>query len=213
LALEPRAKHVGRTSVDVRDRILRGADRLFCRRGVKNVGIDAILIECGVAKATLYRYFHSKDKLVLALLEKREKEWGEQWLNSCVVSGMDPASTLLAMFDAYDKWFRSGRYTGGLFTRIIIETQPGTTLHRAAVQGLAYGVTHIAEIAYKAGLHDPQRFARVWQLLVEGAVIAVYAGNKAAALEAKHAAALLLKSWEKATQSANARNPNPIAPK
>jgi len=49
-----------------RERILASAYELFSRRGVRAVGIDEVIEGAGVAKATLYRHFRSKDELVLA---------------------------------------------------------------------------------------------------------------------------------------------------
>ena len=65
---------------DARERILRTAYRLFSQRGVRAVGIDSIIAEAGVAKATLYRHFRSKEELVLAALERREDLWTRGWL-------------------------------------------------------------------------------------------------------------------------------------
>src|SRR5215212_3698030 len=60
---------------DARSRILEAAYELFSRRGIRAVGIDAIIRESGVARMTLYRHFKSKDELVLAYLELREARW------------------------------------------------------------------------------------------------------------------------------------------
>jgi AcrR family transcriptional regulator len=48
---------------------------MFSRRGIRAVGIDEITDTAGVAKATLYRHFPSKDDLILALLQRREDVW------------------------------------------------------------------------------------------------------------------------------------------
>ena len=42
---------------------------LFSQRGIQAVGVDELIEKAGVAKATLYRHFPSKDDLVLAFLE------------------------------------------------------------------------------------------------------------------------------------------------
>jgi AcrR family transcriptional regulator len=55
----------------VRERILAGVDRLFYAQGIKSVGVDAIAAELGISKKTLYRYFPSKDDLVIGYLRGR----------------------------------------------------------------------------------------------------------------------------------------------
>jgi AcrR family transcriptional regulator len=55
--------------MDTRDRILKGAMKLFTSLGFSNVSTEQIARECGVGKATLYRYFPSKDALLLCCVE------------------------------------------------------------------------------------------------------------------------------------------------
>lgn len=54
------------------DRLLATASDLFAREGIRSVGIDRVLAEAGVAKATLYGSFGSKEALVVATLERRD---------------------------------------------------------------------------------------------------------------------------------------------
>src|SRR5256886_11944205 len=55
--------------ISARDRLLAAADELFYAEGVHVVGIDRIVERAGVAKASLYSTFGSKDELVRAYLE------------------------------------------------------------------------------------------------------------------------------------------------
>lgn len=66
MSTEPIAPPAG-----VRSRLLEAADRLFYAEGIHAVGIDRVLAEAGVAKASLYRHFGSKDDLVVAYLDAR----------------------------------------------------------------------------------------------------------------------------------------------
>ena len=52
-----------------RQRIVDTAYQLFARRGIRDVGVNELISSAGVAKATFYRHFASKDELVLAFLE------------------------------------------------------------------------------------------------------------------------------------------------
>jgi AcrR family transcriptional regulator len=58
---------------DPRERILEVADRLFYIDGVRATGTEKIMAMAEVAKATFYRHFESKDALVLAYLENRDR--------------------------------------------------------------------------------------------------------------------------------------------
>ena len=92
---------------DARERLLTAAYELFSTRGVQAVGIDVIIQRSGVARQTMYRHFDSKQDLVLAFLQRREELWTRDWLQGTVERAADdPAERLLAIFDAFDRWFR-----------------------------------------------------------------------------------------------------------
>ena len=54
----------------VRERILSTATRLFYRQGIRSTGVNQIIRESQVAKASFYQYFPSKDRLILACLDE-----------------------------------------------------------------------------------------------------------------------------------------------
>lgn len=62
---------------DPRNRILEVADRLFYAEGVRATGTEKIMAIAEVAKATFYRHFESKDDLVLAYLDQRDRSFWE----------------------------------------------------------------------------------------------------------------------------------------
>jgi len=69
-------------SSTARDRILSSAYELFSHHGIRAVGVDEVIKQAQVAKATLYRHFASKDDLVLAFLQHREQLWTKEWVEA-----------------------------------------------------------------------------------------------------------------------------------
>lgn len=67
------------TAPDVRERILDTASTLFYQRGVRAVGVDLVVAEAAVAKTSLYRYFPTKDDLIVAFLEREDAEFWGLW--------------------------------------------------------------------------------------------------------------------------------------
>lgn len=62
-----------RSMTHARTRILGTADDLFYAEGVHTVGVDRIIVQARVTKATFYKYFRSKDELIVAYLEGRDQ--------------------------------------------------------------------------------------------------------------------------------------------
>ena len=108
--------------VGARERVLAAAYELFSRRGTRDVGIDTIVRRSGVAKMSLYHHFHSKQDLVAAFLERRERLWTVEWLKSEVYRrARSPGKRLLAALDLLSDWFRSEEFDGCPFIKVLLE--------------------------------------------------------------------------------------------
>src|SRR5512133_3083795 len=88
------------TAQPARDRILDTAFRLFYAHGPRGVGVDTVIAESGVAKATLYKHFPRKDDLVIAYLDRVDQIWSEALRAAARAGGEAPRDQLVAMFDA-----------------------------------------------------------------------------------------------------------------
>ncbi len=179
---------------DARERTLEAAYRLFCRHGVHAVGVDRIIAEAAIAKATLYKHFGSKEELVLAVLERREDVWSRGWLEQEIKRRAGtPRARLLAIFDVFDEWFRRDDYESCLFANTLLETHDRTSpIARASLAALANVHALIRNLAEEAGIADPDDFARQWQLIMLGSITAAATGDVDAADRARDLATLLL---------------------
>jgi AcrR family transcriptional regulator len=192
----PRAGRAGRGAAagGARARILDAAYDLFSRRGIKAVGIDAIIERSGVARMTLYRHFRSKDELVLAFLERREEVWTRDWLQAEVERrATEPSERLLAIFDVFDAWFRRADFEGCAFINVTLETaDAGDRIYRASASYLAGIRTFIEDLARRAGIRRADDFARKWHILMKGSIVAAREGDQEAARRAQDVGRLLL---------------------
>ena len=177
-----------------RERILATAYTLFCRHGIQAVGVDTIIEQSDVAKMSVYRHFRSKDDLVLAVLDRREELWTNQWLAAEVRRRTDdPAERLLAIFDVFDGWFRRRSFEGCLFVNALLEVEDRKhPIHLASREQLAHIRVFIAELASEAGVADPEPFSRQWHILMKGSIVAAGEGDTDAALRAQAIGRLLL---------------------
>lgn len=148
------------------------ACELFNRSGIRAVGVDAIMSEAGVARGTFYRYFPSKDDLVLAFLERSDVEW-LSWLTKAVTSSSDtPHDRMLAVFSVLPAWFTSPTFRGLPFTNVAVELADSS--QRAAELARTHSAqvhAFLAGLAERAGCADPHGVACQLQVLLNGAVV------------------------------------------
>src|SRR5215471_8461307 len=83
-----------------RERILQTAHDLIYREGARAVGIDRIVAESGVAKMSLYRWFPSKDDLIVAVLQEEERNVWEIWNQNMERHKNAPLKQLRAQFES-----------------------------------------------------------------------------------------------------------------
>jgi len=176
-----------------RDRLLGTAFRLFYAHGPRGVGIDTVIAESGVAKATLYKHFPRKDDLVLAYLDKVDQAWFGQLRAAARAAGDDPREQLVGMFDALVSACRREGFHGCAFINAAAETNAGSEIHARTVEHKAVVRAWVVDLAQRAGARDPQMLARQITLLVDGGLAAgVLDADPAAAEAAKHAAGALV---------------------
>src|ERR1700761_3232910 len=98
-----------------RERLLAAADELFYAEGVQSVGIDRVIERAGVAKASLYSTFGTKEELVRAYLENRHEMTLGRLRAAVAAAGEDPVQRILAVFDSQAQLYRRPTFHGCAF--------------------------------------------------------------------------------------------------
>ena len=111
-------------------RLLDAASDLFYAEGVQSVGIDRIIEWAGVAKASLYNTFGSKDALVRAYLNERHAGTTGR-LTAAIASTEVPRERILAVFAAQAELFAEPGFRGCAFVAASIEAPPGGLVEQA----------------------------------------------------------------------------------
>ncbi|MDP9094660.1 MAG: TetR/AcrR family transcriptional regulator [Actinomycetota bacterium] len=180
-----------------RERVLAAAYDLFARRGIRDVGVDEIVTEAGIARATLYRHFKSKDALVLAFLERREQRWTFGSIEAeARRRGETPDDRLLAIFDVFDEWFQRADFEACSFVNVLFEMRSTHPLGQASIQHLRNIRGMVERLAAEAGIDDPAEFARSWHILMKGSIVAATEGDLLAAKRAQKMARTLIASHQ-----------------
>jgi len=153
-----------------RDRLLDAADELFYEEGIHSVGIDRIIERAGVAKATLYSAYGSKDELIRAYLGRRQVAWRTR-----MTSGLErfdnPRDRLLGVFDVLGESTARPGYRGCAFVNASAEAQPGGVVEEASDKARAGRREFFRDLAADAGVADPEHVASVMVLLYDGAAV------------------------------------------
>jgi AcrR family transcriptional regulator len=175
-----------------RERLLAAANELFYNEGIHTVGIDRVIEHAGVAKASLYNTFGSKDELVRAYLESRQAHVAERIMQA--VERYDtPRERLLAVFEGQGDLFARPDYRGCAFIRASAESHPGDMAEQATEAYRHWVRALLTDLATQAGVPEPEILARQLHLLYDGGGQAARMDHDpAAAAAARTAAAILL---------------------
>jgi AcrR family transcriptional regulator len=152
-----------------RERVLDAAARLFYGEGVRAVGLQRVIDECGCGKNLLYSHFPSKDDLVAAYLERMREAWDSMLQRELAPDEGDPAAQLIGVVRAVGRDVGTPGYRGCAFLNTAAEypetAHPVHALCTAHVAGIA-AVVH--RLAADAGLRDPQKVTDQLMLVVNG---------------------------------------------
>jgi AcrR family transcriptional regulator len=182
-----------------RQRIIDTALRLFYQQGYRATGINQIIAESSVAKATFYSHFPSKEQLCVAYLQTRHTIW-MGWLQESV-DGLDGGlARLLGVFDFVRDWMSRCEYRGCAFLNIASEIPALDSEIRTEVvrhkDSLKRYIGRLLTVAEEAGeiraSLDHQQVTDMLYVLVEGAIVASQNYGQVWPVEAARQAALLL---------------------
>src|SRR6202790_4346668 len=156
------------TRLSARERLLAAADELFYENGVNLIGIDRLIEHAGVAKASLYDCFGSKEELIRCYLQARS-ERRQARIRERMAQFQDPRDKILAVFDLLGETVAQPDYRGCAFQRAGTEAGPGSTIKGACDDSRTWIRTQFTELARASGAHDPESVGRQLVLLYDGA--------------------------------------------
>ncbi len=181
-----------------RQRLLAAASELFYENGINTVGIDRIIEQAGVAKASLYDCFGSKEELVRAYLRERS-EARRARINERLARFADPVDQILAIFDLLGESSAQPDYRGCAFARASADAGASDKVRSAVRESRAFMLEKFTELARLAGARarceavDPDSLAKQLVLLYDGAATSAYLdGDRNAAATARALAVQVL---------------------
>ena len=154
-----------------RERLLAAANELFYAEGVQTVGIDRIIERAGVAKASLYNLFGSKEELVAAYLASRH-DYTVGRLTKAIDQVDDPRLKILAVFDAQAQLYQRSDFNGCAFIAASTEAPSAGLVEQAADRYRAWMRAMFIDLSEQAGAPDPGSLGRQLHLIYDGAGVA-----------------------------------------
>jgi AcrR family transcriptional regulator len=178
--------------VSARERLLAAATELFYANGINTVGIDRIIEHAGVAKASLYDCFGSKEELVRSYLEGRGLSRRTR-INERLAQFERPEDKILSIFDLLAELASQPDYRGCAFIRASADANSGDKVKSVCNESRAFILDKFTDLCRAAGASDPELLGKQLVLLYDGATISAHMdGNRNAVATARALAAQML---------------------
>lgn len=160
--------------LSVREQIIATADRLFYKQGYHLTGINQIIEEAGVGKASLYYHFPSKEDLCVAYLKRRYEKWSVM-LGQFLEGVTDARESIIKCFECRSVYLRQNDFNGCSYNRIIAEMPQRTAkINRRAIlnkeKQRQFFVDHVKRMKKIAG-GSAEDLANTIFLLFDGATV------------------------------------------
>ena len=156
--------------LSARERLMAAADELFYEEGVHIVGIDRVIERAGVAKATLYSAFGSKDELIRAYLQRRHERRQERMTRG-LARYDNPRDRLLGVFDVLSELAAENGFRGCAFYNASAESASGSAVEQVSDSTRAWTRALFVDLARDAGAPDPKGLAAQLVVLYDGATV------------------------------------------
>jgi len=156
---------MSKETIQPRERILETAYRLFLGQGYNSTGINQIIEEADVAKASFYQHFRSKEDLCVDVLERRHDYLTLQ-LQELSAPKRSAKMKVLASFDLISVLNEKEAFRGCAFLNILSEIPADNTKIREVI----YSHKDNIRQSFKALLGSAELADHIY-LLYEGAFV------------------------------------------
>lgn len=161
-----------KNEVAPKDRVFQTAARLFYQYGYRAVGVDTLAAESGIGKMTLYRYYPSKDHLIVAYLKDNDEQFWSRF-DDITKDAPSAREKLLAFFRSLQEYVISPACFGCPFLNIATEyPEPDYAGHQVAMEHKQSVRERFRRLAEEAGAQKPESLADQLLLLMDGAYMA-----------------------------------------
>jgi AcrR family transcriptional regulator len=163
-----------KTRASARERLLVAANELFYAEGVNSVGIDQVIKKAGVAKASLYNTFGSKEELVRAYLRGRHSQTRERIARELHARYRTPRERLAGVFEVQGQLFTEPDFRGCAFICASAESDTSEAIEKATGEYRIWVHSLFLDLAYAAGASEPEALAKQLVVIYDGAGVSAW---------------------------------------
>ncbi|NGN92334.1 TetR/AcrR family transcriptional regulator [Nocardioides sp. KC13] len=157
---------------EARDRLLSTASRLFYTEGLHSVGVDRVIAEAKVTRATLYRHFRGKDELVVAYLTQADQALRAR-VEAARTEVEDPDDLVRTIGRSIAEDIQSEGFRGCAFLNAAAEyPDPEHVVHQAVLEHRQWFLATVTELFERTGKPDAEFAGRHFVMLRDGAMAA-----------------------------------------
>ncbi len=155
---------------EARSRLLATATRIFYAEGLHSVGVDRIVAEAKVTRATMYRHFPGKEDLVVAYLQG-VSEMEREGIGKILAGNPPPADALRAVAEWIAESIQSAHFRGCAFLNAAAEyPDPEHAVHQAVLAHREWFLRTVTDLLAEIGTSAPEPAARHFVMLRDGAM-------------------------------------------
>jgi AcrR family transcriptional regulator len=157
---------------EARQRLLKTATRIFYGEGIHSVGVDRIITEAKVTRATFYRHFPGKEDLVLAYLQAADQAIRGQ-VDTAITAGLPAPDALRAVAESIAQDIQSAGFRGCAFLNAAAEyPDPDHPVHQAVLTHRQWFLDTINTLMASIQKTEAEPAAQHFVMLRDGAMAA-----------------------------------------
>ena len=153
-------------------RLLTTAARIFYAEGIHAVGVDRIITEAQVTRATFYRHFPGKDDLVVAYLQGADLAIRDQ-VEAVLAAGLPAGDAVRAVAASIAEGIQSPGFRGCAFLNAVAEyPDPEHPVHRTVLAHREWFLDTINTLMARIQQDSAEPAAQHFVMLRDGAMAA-----------------------------------------
>lgn len=163
---------VASTELSKRNEIVRQAYEVFYKKGFHATAVDRVLADSGISKRTVYKYFRSKEELIVATIAHYRHITFEAIAEELEKRTSDPKQKILAIFDLKREALERGEYSGCFAINAKLEYEGKEPEIEAACAVFLDDLgSFIDQLCKQARFKNPNKVMKKIMILLEGAIV------------------------------------------